>query len=55
MCNGRRHVHSMPSLGKRKISSAKVQLYYSVIIRIYLTSVPDMPDRLKQLNLPTLT
>ena len=32
---------SMPSLCKRKISSAKVQLYYNVIIRIYLTSVPD--------------
>ena len=31
----------MPSLCKRKISSAKVQLYYNVIIRIYLTSVPD--------------
>ena len=26
----------MPSLCKRKISSAKVQLYYNVIIRIYL-------------------
>jgi len=25
----------------RKISSAKVQLYYNVIIRIYPTSVPD--------------
>jgi len=34
---------AMPSLRKRKISSAKVQLYYNVIIRIYLTSVPD-PD-----------
>ena len=42
MCNGRRHVPaSMPSLCKRKISSAKVQLYYNVIISIYLTSVPD--------------
>jgi len=30
----------MPSLCKRKINSAKVQLYYNVIIRIYLTSVP---------------
>ena len=30
----------MPSLCKRKISSAKVQLYHNVIIRIYLTSVP---------------
>ena len=28
-------------LCKRKINSAKVQLYYNVIIRIYLTSVPD--------------
>ena len=32
---------SMPSLYKRKISGAKMQLYYKVIIRIYLTSVPD--------------
>ena len=44
MYNGRSHVPlwnypSMPSMCKRKISSAKVQLYYSVIIRIYLTSV----------------
>jgi len=31
---------SPPSLCKRKISSAEVQLYYNVIIRIYLTSVP---------------
>jgi len=30
-----------PSLCKRKISSAKVQLYYNVIIRIYLTFVSD--------------
>jgi len=28
-------------LVQTKISSAKVQLYYNVIIRIYLTSVPD--------------
>ena len=28
-------------LVQKRISSAKVQLYYNVIIRIYLTSVPD--------------
>jgi len=32
----------MPSLCKRKISSAKVQLYYNVIIRIYLTVCRDV-------------
>jgi len=31
----------MPILCKRKICSAEVQLYYNVIIRIYLISVPD--------------
>ena len=41
MCNGRRHVPLCPAYANKKISSAKVQLYYSVIIRIYLTSVPN--------------
>jgi len=34
-------LYSIPSLCKRKISSAKVQLYFNVIIRIYMTSVAD--------------
>ena len=40
MCNGRRHV-PLSQIVQTKNKQCKLQLYYNVIIRIYLTSVPD--------------